>query len=127
MEKILLLPKVFKKDIEAISQVLSLPPLNKDHAVRAAIYRFGRVPAAQALMIQLAQDRVMNGYAPKAIEIIQKWDIPDFPLTGNDLMKAGIKEGPELGAALRTAEDWWIENEFRPDGQECLAHLVRKP
>ena len=69
MEQILLLPKVFKKDIEAISQVLSLLPLNKDHAVRAAIYRFGRVPAAQALMIQLAQDQVMNGYAPKAIEI----------------------------------------------------------
>lgn len=127
MEKILLLPKVFRKDIEAISQVLNLPPLNKDHAVRAAVYEYGRVPAAQALMIELAQDRVMNGYALKAIEIIQKWDIPDFPLTGNDLMKAGIKEGPELGAALRIAEDWWIENEFRPDRTALFNYLISKP
>jgi poly(A) polymerase len=122
MEKLLLIPKVFKKDIEAISKVLELPNLDKDHAVRVAIYRFGRVATAQALMIELAQDRVMNGYAPKAIELIQKWEIPNLPVDGTDLMKAGIKEGPELGQALAKIEDWWIAAEFKPGKKECLAY-----
>lgn len=122
-EKLLLIPKVFKKDIEAISEVLKLQNLHKAHAVREAVYRFGRVPTAQALMIELAQDRVMNGYAPDALKIIQKWEIPNLPVTGNDLMKAGIEEGPALGAALRKIEDWWVAGDFRADRKACLKLL----
>ena len=112
MEELLLLPKVFKKDIQAINAVLNLPDLKDDHAVKVAVYKFGRVPTAQALMIELATDRVMNGYAPKAIEIIQNWDIPTFSITGDDLIKEGIPKGPELGAELSRREEEWIERRF---------------
>jgi poly(A) polymerase len=122
-EKLLLIPKIFKKDIEAISEVLNLPDLKDDHAVREAVYRHGRVPTAQALMIELAQDRLMNGYANQALKIIQKWDIPQLPVTGNDLMKAGVEEGPELGRKLTEIEDWWVENDFAPGKKECLARV----
>ena len=123
MEKTLLIPKVFRKDIEAISQVLNLKNLDSEQAVRTAIYKHGRVPTAQALIIELVQDRGMNGYAPKALEIVQKWDIPDFPLDGNDLAKAGIKAGPEMGNILARIEDWWIAGGFRADKQACLKQI----
>lgn len=123
MEKLLLIPKVFKKDIDAISEVLKMPDLDGDQAVRAAVYRYGRTAAAQALMIELAQDRVMNGYAPKAIRIIQKWEVPDFPLSGEDLKKAGVKAGPEMGKKLREAEEWWIGQDFKPGKRECLGFI----
>ncbi len=112
MEALLLLPKVFKKDIQAIDSVLKLPNMDHDHAVKVAIYKFGRVPTAQALMIELATDRVMNGYAPKAVDLIQNWDIPTFPVTGNDLIKEGILKGPELGQELTRREEEWIYNGF---------------
>lgn len=112
-EELLLIPKVFKKDIEAIAAVLALPDLSEDHAVKVAVYKFGRVGAAQALMIELAQDRVMNGYAPKALEIIQKWDIPNFPVSGEDLIKKGVPQGPELGRELERLEEEWIERGFK--------------
>ena len=124
LKKTLLIPKVFQKDIEAISQVLNLTDLNNEAAVQTAVYKFGRVPVAQALMIELAQDRVMNGYAPEALKIIQKWDIPQLPINGNDLMKAGIKPGPELGRKLEEIEDWWILEGFRPDKQACLSRIT---
>jgi poly(A) polymerase len=123
MERLLLIPKVFKRDIEAISEILKLPDLGKDQAVKVAVYKHGRTSTAQALIIEVAQDRVMNGYINKALEIIQKWDIPTFPVDGNDLMKAGIEKGPALGAALSKLEDWWIEQEFKPDRKTCLNHL----
>lgn len=113
MEKILLIPRVFRKDIEAIIRVLEMPDLDAGPRVKEAVYRYGRIPAAQALMIELAQDRVMNGYAPEAIAIIQKWEIPNFPVSGNDLMQEGYKPGPELGARLADLEERWIKNGFR--------------
>ena len=100
-----------------------MPDLGKDQAVKVAVYKHGRTSTAQALIIEVAQDRVMNGYINKALEIIQKWDIPTFPVDGNDLMKAGIEKGPALGAALSKLEDWWIEQEFKPDRKTCLNHL----
>ena len=113
MEELLLLPKVFKKDIQAIDEILKLPDLNTKHNVKVAIYKFGRVTTAQGLMIELAPDRVMNGYAPKAIDIIQNWDIPNFPITGEDLMKEGIPQGPELGTELAKREEKWIASGFK--------------
>ncbi|MCE7887079.1 MAG: CCA tRNA nucleotidyltransferase [Alphaproteobacteria bacterium PRO2] len=123
MERLLSIPKVFKRDIEEISEILRLPDLNKDHAVRVAVYKHGRISTAQALIIEVAQDRVINGFINRALEIIQKWDIPTFPVDGNDLMKAGIEKGPALGAALSELEDWWIGQEFKPDRKTCLARL----
>ncbi|MFK7839683.1 MAG: CCA tRNA nucleotidyltransferase [Bdellovibrionales bacterium] len=113
MQNYLLLPKVFKKDIAAIDAVLKLPDLSNDHAVKVAIYKHGRVPTAQALIIELATDRVMNGYAPIAIKIIQNWNIPTFPVSGDDLIKEGIPKGPQLGAELNKREEAWIKNGFK--------------
>jgi poly(A) polymerase len=112
-DQYLLIPKVFKKDMDAISAILDLADLANDHAVKVAVYKFGRVPTGQALMIQLANDRVMNGYAPDAIKIIQKWNIPDFPISGDDLIKQGFTQGPELGAKLAELEAAWIAGGFK--------------
>lgn len=108
----LLLPKVFIKDIEAISKVLALPDLDNDQAVKVAVYKFGRVPTAQALMIELAQDRVMNGYARVALDVIQNWDVPTCPVNGGDLIKEGITPGPALGDELARREQEWIDGGF---------------
>ncbi len=112
MSKFILFPKVFIKDMKAISGALSLPDLSSDHAVRECVYRFGRVATAQSLMIELAQDRVMNSYAPKALDIVQNWDIPNFPISGADLIKRGMLPSPELGAELSRLEDEWIKGGF---------------
>ncbi len=115
MEYLILFPKVFIKDMQAINGVLNLPDLSCDMAVREAVYRFGRTITAQALMIELTQDRVMNHYASQALEIIQKWDVPTFPVRGGDVINAGIKKGPELGRILTTLENHWISEDFKPD------------
>lgn len=123
MEKYILFPKVFIKDMQAINGALNLSDLSCDTAIREAVYRFGRVATAQALMIELVQDRVMNRYAPVALKVIQGWDIPEFPVSGHDLMEAGIKKGPELGITLDTLEEYWIKSDFKLQKTELLKRI----
>jgi poly(A) polymerase len=125
MKQILLIPKVFLKDMSAIAGTLLLPALEDEQNVKVAVYVFGRTCTAQALMIELAQDRVKNAYGSEALNIIQGWNVPEFPLNGEDVMKAkGIQAGPELGRLLAMAEARWIENGFMPrDKNGCLEIL----
>lgn len=111
-EEFLIVPKAFKKEMEGVRSVLALPELTNDHAVKVAVYKFGRAAAAQALMIELAQNRVSEDSAPKALEIIQKWEIPVFPISGEDLIREGFKPGPDLGAELASREEAWIAGGF---------------
>ena len=63
-------------------------------------------------MILLAQDKVNNAFVSNALKIVQGWDVPHFPLSGEDLMKEGFKQGPELGIELEKRENAWIKNGF---------------
>ncbi len=47
----------------------------------------------------------------------------NFPVHGRDALALGIPEGPDLGGLLEQVEDWWAENDFRPNRRECLRHL----
>lgn len=123
MDNLILFPKVFIKDMQAIEGALKQPDLSCDTAVRACIYRFGRAATAQALMIELAQDRVMNTYAPHALKIIQEWAIPDCPVDGKDFLNAGITPGPDLGKRLEALENAWIESDFKTSREDLLKSI----
>lgn len=121
--ELFLIPKVFLRDMDAMGEVLSMPNMDNDKAVRAAIYKGGRTATAQALMIELVQDRVMNGYAPSALKIIQNWDVPDCPVNGQMLIEAGLKPGPALGEALSRLEERWIASDFQQSREKLMAAL----
>ena len=62
--------------------------------------------------------------APKGANAIQwrmlltmadNWQRPRFPLTGLDVMQAGVPEGPEVGRVLAQVEDWWVGGDFASD------------
>jgi len=40
---------------------------------------------------------------------------PRFPVTGRDVMAAGIPEGPLVGKILSEIEAWWIDADFTDD------------
>jgi poly(A) polymerase len=54
---------------------------------------------------------------------IDGWTEPKFPLTGADLKQAGFTAGPDMGRMLAELERWWIEADFTPDREACLAKL----
>ena len=58
-----------------------------------------------------------------ALEIIEMWERPLFPLTGEDVLAKGVNPGPQVGVILGKAEAWWAARDFRPTRDECLSYL----
>ena len=42
------------------------------------------------------------------LKTIDNWEYRPFPVTGQDLMKQGLKEGPEIGKELKKQELDWV-------------------
>lgn len=51
------------------------------------------------------------------------WTQPVFPVTGKDALALGIPEGPKIGRLLEAVQSWWVEQDFAPDRDACLAKL----
>ena len=56
---------------------------------------------------------------------INKISIPKFPITGNHLLKKGIKSGKRVGDILKKIEKLWVENDFNLKDED-LENLLKK-
>jgi poly(A) polymerase len=99
--------------------------VSDDAAIRRQIYALGN---------DRARDRILLDWEPgsregdwhRAVEIVESWPRPAFPLAGRDLIKLGLSAGPELGAKLAELEKWWIAGDFAGDAAACLAEARRR-
>jgi len=75
---------------------------------KASAYRIG---------IECAVDRLLiAGQVPEAAEIAA-WHVPRLPITGGQLIKRGVPEGPLVAKTLRSIEDEWVAAGF-PQGED---------
>ncbi|HZZ87430.1 MAG TPA: CCA tRNA nucleotidyltransferase [Caulobacteraceae bacterium] len=92
---------------------------------RRLVYQLG----AQALC-----DRVTLAWAgsnrPRAtpqwralLPTAQSWTPPAFPLSGAEVMAAGVPQGPLVGEVMREVEAWWVDNDFPSDKLAIIERL----
>lgn len=84
-----------------------------------------RVLAADTPPAILAGRAWLAGADAARIATIAATEAPIFPLHGRDLAAAGIAPGPDMGARLRAARDWWLAGGCVADRDACL-EWVRK-
>lgn len=53
----------------------------------------------------------------------QSWTPPAFPLTGEEVLKAGVPKGPMVGEVMREVETWWIDQDFIEDKFSVIERL----
>lgn len=92
--------------------------------MRRAIYKIGNEPF---------RDRVMLAWADAGGEKAQQWRAllahgqmwtpPKMPLTGDEVMAAGVPAGPMVGRVMREVEDWWIDADFPDDKLSVIERL----
>ena len=77
-------------------------------------YRYGQSAFINALCLRAAFG---EGPAPSAhdIEAAQQMPVPLNPFRATDFIAKGLGEGPQLGQALKRAEDAWIADGFPTD------------
>jgi poly(A) polymerase len=88
-----------------------------EHAARTLLYLLG--PGSFVDRVLVAWSRSDAGAADKAwrelATLPQRWTAPRFPLRGTDFISRGVPKGPAMGAALRIAEQAWIDAGFPSD------------
>ncbi len=60
----------------------------------------------------------------RMIDHAARWKRPVFPLSGTDLMDAGVPKGPDVGETRRRLEREWVESNFRLDREALLSRLA---
>jgi len=115
-------------DRARLEQALGEPRLSPTLSAKDArllLYRIG---------VPRFQDKVRLGWAAAPrngealrwrmmLRMAQTWERPRFALTGLDVMRAGVKEGPEVGRVLAGIEDWWAGGDFTASEAELRAKL----
>jgi len=80
--------------------------------VRRLLYRLGKARFRDKLLLQWAGAPALAQAWRAFSALADGWELPRFPLTGRDVMLAGVPEGPEVGRILASLEDWWVEGDF---------------
>ena len=90
---------------------------------------FGDQPAIiDRYKLELAR-RIMIGDGNKAIttklaaqcKFVASWERPKLPIKGEDLLKAGLSAGPEIGKKLKALEKVWVESGFQLTRENLLS------
>ena len=79
---------------------------------RRLLYRLGAARFRDKVMLQWAGAPQSAGAWRMLLQMAENWQQPRFVLTGRDVMRAGVPEGPQVGRILAQVEDWWVDDDF---------------
>ena len=95
-------------------------------AAKRALYRLG--PCSFEAHVLLASADA--GIPPddqawrQALRLADRWDVPEFPLRGPDIMALGEAKGPAIGEILRQVEAEWVAGGFAASRETLLARAA---
>jgi len=92
---------------------------------RQLVYRLGtRAFCDRAMLEWAASERAAAAVQWRALlPLAQSWAAPRLPLTGDEVMAAGVPKGPLVGEVMRAVESWWVENDFPADKLGLIERL----
>jgi poly(A) polymerase len=92
---------------------------------RRAVYKLGWETFRDRAMLAWAQAEHSAGAAQwrALLPMAETWPRPSLPLSGEEVMAAGVPEGPRVGEVLREVEDWWIDQDFPADKLAVIEQL----
>jgi poly(A) polymerase len=83
------------------------------------------------LALLLAADGQLKPAAlRRLLDLAENWEVPRFPVGGDDVTALGVAPGPPVGQLLAAVRRWWEEGDFAADRSACLARLaalIRSP
>lgn len=92
--------------------------------MRRAIYRHGNEAFRDRVMLAWAGAGGAKAQAWRALVAhAQMWTPPKLPLSGDEVMAAGVPRGPKVGLVLREVEEWWIDADFPDDKLSVIERL----
>lgn len=115
---LLVLSNKQKKSFSNILKAFAAIADTKDKTLKVLLYKCGAEITGQALLLYEA----IHGKTAD-MELVKNWRPPEFPLNGDDVIKAGISSGPQVGEVLDRVEQWWLDHDMQPGREECLQQI----
>ncbi|WP_296068756.1 CCA tRNA nucleotidyltransferase [uncultured Agrobacterium sp.] len=128
--------RLSKAEASYLSNWASAPaadPDLKDTALDRLLYRQGVEGMKARLKLALAAARADIAAGDTAMQRVarfstllaraEKFQKPAFPLSGADVMAAGVEAGPKVGNVLKSLEEKWIDVNFSLDRAALTARL----
>jgi tRNA nucleotidyltransferase/poly(A) polymerase len=92
-------------------------PAISDVGLAQVLYRAGEAGVQDRLHHAFARELAAgNSESAKALQRLlafaASWERPVFPLSGRDLVAAGLEPGPEVGKRMKELEERWVDSGF---------------
>ncbi|MEP3247040.1 MAG: CCA tRNA nucleotidyltransferase [Sneathiella sp.] len=97
------------------------PSLNRQEQ-KKTLYFVGKQTFEDRVLLSWAREPAAVAYADY-LKLAEEWLIPEFPVSGKDLIDRGIQPGPEMGAQLKKMENQWVDSDFKLDWEALLGQL----
>ncbi len=92
--------------------------------MRRVIYKLGAEAFRDRVMLAWAGAGGEKAQAWRALMAHgQMWKPPKLPLSGDEVMAAGVPAGPKVGEVMREVEAWWIDADFPDDKLSIVERL----
>jgi poly(A) polymerase len=106
----LVLSNAQKKRVDTLAEGTALLNTVSKKKVRQLVYRVGNAAALQSYFLYLSKKDQLPDI--ELIEIARYWQPPVFSIKAEELIEAGVSQGPALGKTLKDLEEKWIAKDF---------------
>ena len=118
-----------KDSINLYSKLLNEIKSNNDFFskdLKKNIFLYGNKKIKNFFLIHtLINDKISVLKIEKTLHKISNTLAPKFPVTGNDLLKQGVKNGKKIGDILKEIQKKWIENDFKINNEDIKVVLKK--
>ncbi|WP_057463619.1 CCA tRNA nucleotidyltransferase [Pseudovibrio sp. POLY-S9] len=124
--ELLRLSNAQKKEIEVaadIAEVLHTRGQSKQQ-LKALLVAHGTDAVVDGVLTAWMNDIVQSEAELKELlAFAQNWVIPNFPLTGKMMLAGGIPAGPDMGKAMRLAQQIWADADYQQSAESLLEQV----
>ncbi len=90
--------------------------------IRRLTYELGREVFFDGAQLAAAFSKISDAEYARLAGIADAWTVPEFPVSGGDVVAAGVRPGPDVARVLSAAEDAWIAEDF--PGEERAREIL---
>ena len=95
-----------------------------EKALKKGIYLHGKQFCKDKILFDLAQKQIKDFPLTETFSRIENMEIPQFPISGSDLIELGIADKGKNGKMLSILKNEWIASDFRLNYQQ-LADIAK--
>lgn len=88
--------------------------------LKQMVRKLGKKIFSYVCEVLWARDEISYQEKKNALELANKWKIPEFPINGSDLLNLGVPEGQKMGQILRDLETKWEKSNYSLTKKELL-------